>query len=445
MVGEGGGFHLLMVLGLVAGPVIAIRPMLGLYACFVLLILLPYRSFRVDVPVLHSALQLVALLTLCGALGRALVRGVAPPVSRMYIPLSLCVLVFALNAVAGHGPAAAERLARFAQDLWPIVLVPALVRDRRQARSVLIAMLGTLVALALLWLPGLVSLGARGSASSARAVAAGGPAAPTFSASLLGVSGAFSYETLVAMALVVPVLLGLAIGLTGWSRAAVMAGGAILGGTILLSTYASAVLALGIGAAALLVVASFGLRSGRVNTSVKGFIAMLCTVLVLSLLTLLLPVAQHALTRITHAATDVSGSLRLEAFDQGFHAWLASPLVGWGAYDTFAFVPGGWALAGHDGFIVMAYEFGLLLLVPFLWLLAELLGEYVRLVRASTAAVDRCLATGILASLLTAVAVALFDPVFGDVTQDTVIWTLAGLVIARRAWKLDAPVGAPPR
>ncbi|MGQ0668604.1 MAG: hypothetical protein ACT4PO_02840 [Actinomycetota bacterium] len=159
----------------------------------------------------------------------------------------------------------------------------------------------------------------------------------------------------------------------------------------------------------------------------------------LALFGLALPPAQEVIQRILHPATDVGGSVHLFALTQGSHAFLSRPLTGFGAFNVFTVSPTGWALAGHNSFIVMAYEFGLVLLVPFVWLLVRLAREYISLFRGSAAAVDRGLAVGFLASFLAAIVTGFITPVFGDVMQDSVIWTFAGLALVWNSWRRADP------
>lgn len=437
---RGGPFSVLLAFGLVTGLIIANRPAAGLYACYPLLLLVPYNSLRLDVPIFQSPLQLVAGTTLGIAIARQLVEGRPFPKSRLYLPLSICLMVLGTYAIAGHGQVASERFSRFATDLWPLVLIPMLVRTPRQARNVLLALVGSAVALALLWLPGLLALARSPNPSIVRDIAAGAVAEPSIDLALLGTTGSLSYLTLVAMALVAPVLLSVAMADRRW-RVPSAAGFGVLALGILASTYAAAVAALAVGTlvtVTLLLVSP--IRAERRRT--RRILALLPLVGPVALLGLALPPAQAAIQRLLHPAADLSASERLFALTQGVGAFLTRPLTGYGAFDVAVVTPEGWLLGGHSSFIVMAYEFGLFLLIPFAWALVRLGREYASLLRRAQAPVEKGLTVGLAASFASALVTAFVTPVFGDVVQDAVIWTFAGLAIVWISWKQRNPQAA---
>lgn len=431
LLARGGPRPVVAAFGLVAAIVIAYRPVIGLYACYPLLLLVPYGSFRLDFPIFHSPLQIVAMLTLGIAVVGALLNRGPLPRSRVFPAVGICIMVLAVYALAGHGPVAGERFQRFLVNLWPLALIPLLVRSPRQARNVLLALVGSMLGLALLWLPGLLTL-ARGDASVIRTAVGGLIQEPTLTISLLGSVGSLSYLTLVAMALVAPVLL--ALGMARPRRVLWLGGYAALALTVLAATYASAIVTLVVGT--LVVVAILALSPARRGgPRSHGLLVVFLSVVPLLLFASALPVTQKTIARLLHPTLDVGASVHLLALTQGLHAFLSRPLTGFGAFDVAVVSPTGWLLAGHNSFVVMAYEFGLVLLLPFAWLLVRIGRDYLGLLRRANLGVERALAAGLIASFTAAIATAFITPVFGDVMQDSVIWTLAGLAIVWNCWK----------
>jgi hypothetical protein len=429
LLARGGTFPAVAAFGLVAAIVIANRPVIGLYACYPLLLLAPYGSFRLDVPIFHSPLQVVAMLTLGVAVAHALLNRRQLPRSRVFPLIGICILILALYALVGHGPAAGERFQRFLQDLWPLALIPLLVRTPRQARNVLLSLVGSMLGLTLLWLPGLLTLARPGDASVIRTAGEGLIQEPGLSISLLASTGSLNYLTLVAMALVAPVLL--ALGMAGSRRVFWLGGYGVLAVTVLIATYASAVITLAAGS----LVAIVTMSPRRFDRRSRGLLTLLPFVVPLLLFASALPVAQETIARLLHPALDVSGGGRLLALTQGSHAFLSRPLLGFGAVDVAVISPTGWLLAGHNSFVVMAYEFGLVLILPFMWLLARVGRDYLDLLRRTNTGVERALAAGVIASFSAAIVTGFITPVFGDVMQDAVIWTFAGLAIVWNSWK----------
>jgi hypothetical protein len=169
------------------------------------------------------------------------------------------------------------------------------------------------------------------------------------------------------------------------------------------------------------------------------FVILVALFAIVTAAVMLVP-AQEAIQRSLNPTLDVSASTRLFAVSEGFHAFLSSPLIGLGAHDSYTISPEGWALAGHSSFVVMAYEFGLTLIVPFAWLLLRLAGGYLALYRGAATPIERGLAEGMIASLAAAIVTGFFNPVFGDVMQDAVIWTFAGLAVVWNSWKRRDPL-----
>lgn len=431
----GGILPAMLVLGIVSVVTISFRPMIGMYACYVLLLFVPYTDARLDIPVFHSPLQMIALITVAGALLRHGASHRSLPRSRLYLPLGLVIAVYIMAAAVQHGDAPAVRAYDFLAGMWPLVLILLLVDTPRRARNVLLGMLSATVILTVLWLPGLIALSTAG--LNARYAVSPGATADTSAVSLLGAVGSLSLQTLVALALATPVLLGIGLSTPRW-RVPSLLGFIVLGVTISAATYASAVAALIVGTITTVGLFLLPIGEGR-PARIRGALIALPVIILLAAIGLSLKPGRDVLDRLTNPTNDVSGNLRINSLEQGWHAFLEEPLIGQGAYNAYRVTPEGWALAGHNTFGVMAYEYGLLMLVPFLWMLWAMGRELICLLRGATTPVERGLGVGFLASLIAAIVTGFLTPTFAQVFQDTILWTLIGLAIVWNNWKAADP------
>jgi O-antigen ligase len=431
VIGSGGIQARILVLGIVPVVTILFRPIIGLYACYFLLLIVPYTDQRLDIPVFHSPLQMVAMVAVAGALLQHVASRRSLPKSRLYLPLALVIALYIMFAAVQHGDVPAVRAYDFLAGTWPLVLILLLVDTPRRARNVLFGMLSATVILTVLWLPGLISLSTAG--LDARYVVEPGATAGTPAVSLLGAVGSLSVQTLVALALVAPVLLGIGLSTPRW-RVPSLLGFIVLGVTIFAATYASAVATLIVGT--ITTVGLFLLPMGRARPArVRGALIVIPVIILLAAIGLSLKPGQDALYRLTNPRNDISGSSRITSLEEGWHAFLEEPLIGQGAYNTYYVTAGGWVLGGHNTFGVMAYEYGLLLLLPFLWMLWAMGRELTCLLREAVTPVERGLGVGFLASLVAAIVTGFLTPTFAQVFQDTILWTLVGLAIVWNNWK----------
>lgn len=437
---KGGTVAVVLSLGIISVVAISFRPMIGMYACYFLLLLVPYTDQRLDIPIFHSPLQTVALITVAGSMLRHIASHRSLPKSRLYLPLAIVMAIYIMFAAVQHGDAPATRAYDFLAGMWPLVLILLLVDTPRRARNVLLGMLSATVVLTVLWLPGLVALSTTGYSqlgSDVRGAAGPGATAGTLAVSLIGVVGSLSVQTLVALALVAPVFLGIGLATRRW-RVPSLLGFMVLGVTILTATFASAVATLMVGT--ITTVGLFLLPMGRGRSAkATGALIALPVLILLAAIGLSLKPGQAALERLANPRNDISGNVRITSLEQGWHAFLEEPLIGQGAYDTYHVTPEGWALGGHNTFGVMAYEYGLLMVLPFLWMLWAMGRELICLLRGAIMPVERGLGVGFLASLIAAIVTGFITPTFAQVFEDTILWTLIGLAIVWNNWKAADP------
>jgi hypothetical protein len=438
VIATGGLLATIMFLGIVSVVTISFRLMIGLYACYVLLLIVPYTDQRLDIPVLQSPLQMVAVITIAGASLRHIASGRSLPKSRLYLPLAGVIAIYLMLAAVQHGDAPGVRAYNFLAGMWPLVLILLLVETPRQARNVLLAMLSVTVLLTVLWLPGLIALST--AEDNVRYAINYGASTDTTAVSVLGAVGSLSVQTLVALALVAPVLLGVGLSTPRW-RVPSLLGFLVIGVTVFAATYASAVATLIVGTVATVGLSLLPMR-GKSPGRIRGALLAIPVIFMLAVIGLSLKPGQEAVDRLTDPRNDISGSARITSLEDGWHAFLEEPLIGHGAYDTYHATPGGRVLGGHNTFGVMAYEYGLLMVLPFLWMLLAIGRELISVFRGARTQIERGLGAAFLASFTAAIVTGFLTPTFAQVFQDTILWTLVGLAIVWNNWKANDPKAA---
>jgi O-antigen ligase len=424
------GTQATLVFGIVAVVALSLRPMIGMYACYVLLLIVPYTDQQFEVPVLQSPLQTIAAISVIGALLRYASSRRPMPQSHVYLPLGLVIGIYILFVAIQHGDVPGVRAYDLLAGLWPLPLILMLVDTPRRARNVLLCILSVAVLLTVIWLPGLIAVSTEG--DYVRSIVNTGSFDDP-GTSLLGTVGSLSVQTLVALALVAPVLLGIGLSTHRW-RVTSFLSFVILGTVIFAATYASAVATLVVGTLA--TAGLYLLRQGNLRVPrLRGALLAVAIVGIVAGIGLTLKPGQESLRRLTDPVADVSGRGRITSLEQGWHAFLEEPLIGHGAYNAYHITPEGWILGGHNTFGVMAYEYGLVGILPFLWLLWTMAKELLRLFRGAKIPVERGIAAGFVGSFIAAIVTGFLTPTFAQVFQDTILWTFVGLAIVWNNWR----------
>lgn len=445
MIGQGGYvLPALAAFGLLVFNLLLRQPVRGLILAWVILVLLPYGSIRLPLPFLNSPLNIVVLLTLALAIGPLLIKRESLIPSNLYKPMAAWAGVLIAFALFGHGPGAVTRARWTLQGTWAFVLVVLLVKTPRQARNVFLALTLPFVVLVLLWLPGVLQTGGLSSPDisdfspgEVRSLwtATSGPS--DLSRSLLVLFGSGDWQTFSLMAMVWPILFSLALSSeTRWLRWGAGLCAILILASIVLSTYGMALVMVAEGAVFVL---AFNLRRFSPRKLLGRFsprqLAM--AVIMLSALGgLILNTAsgQHTLQRILSWSDDPSVRVRQKVWRQGIGAFLASPLVGWGAHIGGYLTPSGHELGGHSSFIPAAYEYGLVYLVPLAILLFRLGQNLVRLGRERLTPDDRAVLIGIQALFGVYIVQGFVSGSMGIIGIDSVFWLCMGLVTVWLHW-----------
>lgn len=432
---RGSSLPILIAIALFALIIIFPEPIRGLYLAYPIMFLIPYGTLWFDFPLFNSPLDVVVILTFTfGALRFARHKKSLPKSGGIYILLLICIAILSAYALVGHGEVAGFRLFRFVQGLWPFVLVVLLVESPRQARNVLISLLVTFVLLSVMWLPGLITAGKVGgnlirSAHEAQRLDEG-----VAKISLSYASTNLSYLTLLAIAFVAIMSLGWTLTVK-MNRLLLSAGSLLLCAVVLWASYASAVVALIAGVVLILLIMMLS-RTIGITSAIPW---LLLIVAAIAIFILVLPQGRTTFERIVNPSEDPSGSSRMWAFTQGVKAFRANPLTGYGAYNRPTTVSRGLVLAGHNTFIVMAYEFGLLFMLPYVALFFMIARGFYKLISRTGKRGDKGLAVGMAASIGAAVVTGFITLVFLEPAQDAILWLFVGLMTVWNNWLDNNP------
>lgn len=440
VISTGSDIALMAVVSVVGVVVVSFRPFAGLYVCYVLLLISPLLDQRFNVPIFRSPLQAIALITVAAALLRFPMQDRSLPKSKVFLPLFSVLAVYLGFVLTGHGPDASRLLYEMAAGMWPLPLILLLVQTRKQATRVLVAICATCVALTVLWLPGLLALSQSKSGELGAQIRFGvreDLAQNPGAASLLGFVGSLGVQTLVALALVAPVLLGIA--MTGRrGRLVALVGYLTISLTVFTATIASAVAAWAIGTVALL--GFLAMMPRRVAWDrIRPIGSTVLLIVILALVLINLPPGDHVIWRLTHPADDVSGSVRINDMTNGWHAFLERPTIGHGAQIGYRYTPQGWSLSSHSTWVVIGFTYGLVALVPVAWLMTAIGRELWRLNRGSRDAREGGISAGFLAAFTSFILTGFLTPTLAQIFQDTIIWTFVGLAIVWNDWRRKDP------
>lgn len=420
--------------GLLTFSLMLRQPVIGLVLAWTILVLVPYGSFRLPLPIFDSPLMIVASLTLVLGFGHLVTKKERVLSSNVYIPMGLWAGVLILFALIEHGPDAATRAQWTLQGTWGFFLVILVVRTPYHARSVVLALLVPFVALALLWLPAMLTTGGLSLdrsgdyvASSARHLWAISSTQSSPSYRLLDLFGTGAWQTFTLMAMVWPVIFSFA--LNGSHRFWRLVAGIIsiaLFVTILLSSYGNAAIIVIEG---VLFVLLFSLR----KSPLRIWIFAILLVGALGALILFTSSGQAAIQRVL-SGSDPSLVSREVAWQHGLRAFASNPLMGWGAYNYAYITPSGYYLLGHGSFIPAAYEYGLIYLIPMAILLGRLGLNVFRLGQKARSQNDRAAVIGIQALFLSYIVQGFISGSMGIIGIDSVFWLCMGLVTVWLHW-----------
>lgn len=421
----------LLAIGILTLGFLLRQPVLGLYLSLVIMIVVPYGLMRLPFPLLHSPLSIIVTLTLAVGLAKQAYLKEPLPASNLYIPLLVWAAILLVFVLVKHGPDAPTRAASALTGLWPLALVVLLVDTPRKARNVMLAAIVPLLFVAFLWLPALISKGGLSSSSfgysssDVRSMFSENAIRSNFGGIMAYIGGG-SWETFSMMALTWPLLLSLAFFTEKKTRLLAGLAALLILAVVLLSSFGNALFIVATGTVFVVI---FGAR----NLSPRSLALVLVVVILFVSIFSFTASGRNMWDRV-FSGKDPSIEGRQEAWSQGAKAFLANPFIGWGAHnDEYQTASGNW-LQGHNGFLVAAYEYGLVYLAVIFFLFFIVLTNVLRLGRFKLRRNDQAIVIGIKALVATYILQFFFSGSLGIVTLDLLFWVFIGLVIVWLTW-----------
>lgn len=433
-IAKGSKTPLFLALTMITLAILVPNPIRGVYFAYPIMFLIPFGIFWVKFPLFNSPLDVLTSLTMVLGLIRLAVERRKLPKSNLYLPILMCASILGAYAVAGHGVGAAFQLFRFVQGMWPFFLLILLLDTPNQAKKVLLSIILTMIILSLLWLPGLITAGAYGGDLIRNVNSASETTSIAQSISLVYQVGNLSSLTLLAVSFVSIAILGLFMT-SPKKRLALFFCFILTAGVVLWATFAAAVLTLIAGAALVFI---FGLFSKEINFS-SSFTWLILVVLIISMLITILPQGTRTFERILNPQEDASASYRIWDSKQGIQAFSQNPFIGYGSVEKPTYSSQGVLLSKHSTFIPLAFEFGLLFIIPFIWLLICIIKGYYRLINRAQRRLEKGIAIGMAASFGAAIIAGFATSVFMETGQDAIIWLFIGLMTVWNSWLDENP------
>lgn len=432
LIAKGSMLPFLLAVGVMVLSILLPNPIRGLYLAYPTFFLVPFGVMSVSaIPLFNSPLDIIVSATFIIGLLNFVLRKKKLPKSKIYTPLLVCAMVLIFYAIIGHGDASFTRAMRFVQGLWPLVLVVLLLETPRQAKNILIDAIGTLVILSILWMPGLITAGKYGENLIRRGVTSVEGSSSISRLSMSYASSVSSYVTLIAMALVSLVLFCLIMAKLERRKALlVWVSFIFLAAAIMWVGYTAAMATLIMGVF-LAILIGLGNKVLSLNSAI---IRIAVAIVLASILLMILPQGMYTFERLQEPSEDTGASVRIWDINQGVQAFVDNPLIGYGAYDTPRTSSSGQTFGIHSTFVGAAYQFGLLFIIPFIWLLLSIGMGYLKLARRASRPLEKTLAIGFLTSYLAAIFAGFLDPVFMEPGTDAYIWLFAGIMIVWNHW-----------
>lgn len=424
----------LVMIGAAASILLIRAPILGLYASYFILWLMPSGALHLDLPwVFRSPLNVVALVTAFFAFTRFATLRRRIPASSLYLPITVCILLLITYTIVGHGSDTGKYLELMVKALWPFFMVVLLVDTPKQARKLLVVVSALLLLQVLLLLPSQIAQasfilkGYKTSLRFAGATVERGGVLPS-------ILGRFSWQTVYTYALVSPIFLALYFLVTKSHkrlRNFSLLSFIILALSIVLGGYLRATMALILGTAVILQITP-GLIKRRYIRWLINFIIVFWVLYALIRYT---PGGEYATSRIAGYRQDASIAMRLEIYGPVWSAFFENPLFGWGLYNEPYQTPRGGLLDGHAGFIFICASFGILFILPLMLLLWRIWTVLDSFSRFPLSPLERALIVGFKGTYIVYIAEFIIEGNgLGVLTNDFIMLTIAGLAVVWAHW-----------
>ncbi len=420
--------------------IVLTRPEVGMALAFPVLMLIPYGSINLPLPVLDSPLQLVLIATMGAASLRFVMRH--KPILRtgIYYPIAICIMLMVVNLALGRGPDTNLRLYRFLLSLWPFALVVLMVEKPQQARRFLLSAVVPIALLVVLWLPIMVWFVHTGQSSAGLA-----RMAKSSSTSTLAVEypilfflrpGGVTQSWIVLT--VAPIFLGVGLlsqhlGRQRLARLLYLLCAAYL----FLSTFVGSIVGLVFETFLVIVLVHW---MDRLQVRHLGYLALV--VLVVFLVIVWTGVSDEIVKRFQiHLAPETVAvtSGRLGAYESGIRLAMKYPLFGIGAYQyAGSTTPAGESVQGHSFWLPAVYEFGIFYALAWVAIVLIICRQCWNLLN-ETCHEEKAVLVGIFAGLVTVVLLSAVNSVLSAPGPDAYFWLFAGLVLLWSDWRKRDP------
>ena len=418
-------------------PVILRNPAIGLYLLIPVGQWVPYWV-RVPVPVFDSPLAVVALFTVAAAAAHWARHHTVWPRNWLYLPLLVAASILGLAWLSGYGPEAFMRFYIFVEALLPFFLVILLIDSPRKARILLLSItLPLLLRAAAVW-PIALFYGDE-SLQVFRAIRP-----DEWTTWLLGLNGP---NLATNLSLIVPLILGLTLlAPRKWQRIGVAFLALAVTGALVLTTYVAALMNLGV---AVIVVTALGHK--------RLYHRLLSAILLLGGLLVFVGLLGHYVPNVKRLLVGawqelVVGSLlrvdRLAMLRGDLEVFRRFPWVGVGAITRYATSSGVgqlqvqgqvFGLGGHNSISMIAYEYGIILLLSWLAIFAVTGWTLLGLYRTVRYWLDRAFVVGFIGIWAIVLVKTLTSTILFQPTSMHIFWTCMGLAVVWDEWLRREP------
>ncbi len=404
------------------------------YLTMPVMILLGNLGISIPFPLLSSPTDLlVSIGVLFVIVQTALFRRNVPR-TWLYLPIMLFAGVALAQALALHAgsPVHTGHLTKLIRGMWPFPMLILGLHTPRQARNVLIALLGTMLAATLLWLPGFLYAAVNNDLTLLRA--ANAPRTGNFLIDLTLTNSLRTYLFIVPLGTLAAIPLAFVVmgrRLRPVSFLALL----MITLIVLASSIASGIVGLIQAIFVLLILSAWfrprqkdgrpDRRIVRTAITVGGFVVVMLLVIAY------VPIAAHTFDRVLELQTDASGSARLKLLDQAFAVFLESPLIG--------YQQGNYWYGGHDSILTMLANWGLAFSLPYLLTLFWAAWAMYRLAQRRARPVEQALLVGMAACVIANILVSVATPNLIELFADLIIWSFLGLLVVWMEWQRRDP------
>ncbi|MCX7113650.1 MAG: O-antigen ligase family protein [Proteobacteria bacterium] len=413
---------------------IFLKPEAALYLAYPALVFIPYE-YRLPIPVFGSVFGLLLLYSMLGWLlfGRRKQQSI--PSTHFNIALLLFVIVLVFYGMIGYGdPVAAEfRVKFYILGLWSLLIPLFIINTPQKVRWLLFTAYGTIVVVSLLIIFTVLLHGPSLQYQDTKVSEARNLAQDYYA------GGFISYMMLISISLTFPVHLSLFFdkNIQGLKKLVFGLTSTIIFFAVFISSYASPLVCLMLGWLFLLM-----LKMRRPYELFRPTFILLFFVASLTLAAAFyfLPAVGSIIERLLNPQEDASGGHRIDSMIGGVYAFLESPLFGHGAYNTIVYTPQGNMLGGHNSYIMAASEYGLIFLLPLLFILFTIIKQFYKLMnRTGGRPIEGSVVQGMFAGVIAALVTGFITPVFGNLVQDSYFWLSVSLMSIWNYWLDENP------